>query len=68
MVLSDKATQIYEFIAEYKNRESIPPTLREIARGLEMSSTSLVAHYLDQLEAAGQIKRYPKIPRGIVLL
>jgi SOS-response transcriptional repressor LexA len=67
MELSAKATQVLEFIEDYHAKQSIAPTIREIGMGCGLSSTSLVAHYLNQLEFAHKIKRYPNTPRGIVL-
>ena len=45
-----------------------PLTIREIQDILELSSTSLVAHHLSQLEKKGYLKRNPYNPRDYQIL
>jgi len=59
---------IYEFIINYIDENGYPPTLREIADGCDISSTSVVDYHLEKMEEMGMIKRVPKVARGIVVL
>ena len=45
-----------------------PPTIRDIAAGCGISSTSVVAYNLDKLAQAGYIRRHSDISRGIQFL
>jgi repressor LexA len=45
-----------------------PPTIRDIAAGCGISSTSVVAYNLNKLEQAGYIRRHSDISRGIKFL
>ncbi len=45
-----------------------PLTIREIQDKLKVSSTSVVAHHLDQLEKKGYLKRNPYNPRDFQIL
>lgn len=62
---NDTTERIMRFIRDYVVKEGIPPTVREIKEGCALSSTSLVAHHLDKLEAAGRIRRKPGAARSI---
>ena len=46
----------------------MPPTVRDIQRGCEISSTSVVDYNLRLLERYGYLKRRSEIARGIELL
>jgi SOS-response transcriptional repressor LexA len=63
----DKTATVLDFIRAYIATSGIPPTLREIAAGCGISSTSVVSYHLGKLERDGAIKRMPEISRGIVL-
>lgn len=58
---------VREFIARHVAQTGIPPTVREIAQGVGISSTSVVHFHLLALEAAGEIKRMPCRARSICL-
>ena len=58
---------IYEFICEYKEREGVAPSLREIAKGCYLSHTTAQYH-LSRLEAWGWVIVLPGKARGIVVL
>jgi SOS-response transcriptional repressor LexA len=51
--ISQPAAQVLEYLAGC----AIPPTHREIQQACGISSTSVVAYYLEQLEEAGLIRR-----------
>jgi hypothetical protein len=50
--------QVYRFLVSYKeSHDGNSPTMREIIEGAGVSSTSMVAFYLDKLEAENLICR-----------
>jgi SOS-response transcriptional repressor LexA len=57
-------------VLEYLQACIIPPTHREIMDACKISSTSVVAYYLDELEEAGLIERpgEPGSSRNIVVV
>lgn len=66
--LSAKQRRIISFIYDYLQDKGYPPSIRDIARGCQISSTSVVAYNLDRLKEAGYIRRHSDISRGIELL
>lgn len=66
--LSSKQEQIINFVREFLDDRGYPPTIRDIAAGCGISSTSVVAYNLDKLEQAGYIRRHSDISRGIKFL
>ena len=58
--------QVLECIVSYIDDNGYPPSQREIASGLQLSSTSTVIKHLKSLESMGYIRRSP-VSRGIVL-
>jgi repressor LexA len=65
--LGERHKKILTFLKEYQDREGYPPTIREIGEETDISSTSVVNYYLDQLEKMGKIERQRKISRGVRL-
>ncbi|MBT3337806.1 MAG: repressor LexA [Anaerolineae bacterium] len=65
--LGDRHKKILAFLKAYQEREGYPPTIREIGEETDISSTSVVNYYLDQLEKMGKIERQRKISRGVRL-
>lgn len=66
--LSSRQRKIIEFIHQFLVDNGYPPTVREIASGCGISSTSVVNYNLNILEQAGYIRRHPEVSRGIELL
>ena len=66
--LSPKQERIINFVTEFLNDKGYPPTIRDIAAGCEISSTSVVAYNLNKLAQAGYIRRHSDISRGIKFL
>ncbi len=60
--------KILAYMESYQKQYGFPPAIREICDETEISSTSVVNYYLDQLEKWGYIKREKNISRGITLL
>jgi len=66
--LSPKQERIINFVTEFLDDKGYPPTIRDIATGCGISSTSVVAYNLNKLEQAGYIRRHSDISRGIKFL
>ena len=66
--LSSKQENIISFITDFLRDKGYPPSIRDIAAGCRISSTSVVAYNLNKLEQAGYIRRHSDISRGIEFL
>jgi repressor LexA len=64
-MLNDRAREIHSFIQRYRREKGSAPTIREIGRQFEISSTNGVRYYLNLLEKAGYIRLTRGISRGI---
>ena len=65
MPVTAKQRRIYEFIRRYIDSNQEPPTIAEIGRQFQMSSSASVHGILSALEREGLIKRIPNVSRGI---
>lgn len=65
--LTPKQKKVLEFIRE-RIQQDIPPTIREIARHMGVSSTGTVRDYLKALEKKGFLRRENYLARSIELL
>lgn len=65
--LSQRQARILAFIKEYTARHGYPPTLREIVKGCELSSTSVALYNLVHLGQKGYLTRARDVARGIAL-
>lgn len=66
--LSRRAIEIYDFLKEYIRENLKPPSVREIAKSLNIPSTSTVHYHLKKLEEAGLIRLERNRSRNIQLL
>lgn len=66
--LSSRRQQILDFIQEFIQEYGIPPTVRDIQKACEISSTSVVDYNLRLLDRDGYLSRRPDVARGIELL
>lgn len=66
--LTDRQTKILEVLARFQKQYGYPPSIREIGEKTDISSTSVVNYYLDQLEEMGYIERDGRVSRGIRLI
>ncbi len=66
--LTQKQTDILEFIRDEIDLKKRPPSVREIGEHFNLASTNGVSQHLDALERKGYIRRSRKISRGIELL
>ena len=60
--------RILGFLQEFYSENGIPPTVRDIQKACEISSTSGVDYNLEKLAQAGYINRRPDVARGIEIL
>jgi len=64
---SETRQRILQFIREFTEYRGYAPTIRDILRGCNISSTAVVQHHLNVLEREGYIDRDPKVFRSIQL-
>ena len=64
---STSRERIYAFIVDYIERVGYPPSVREIGKGVGLSSSATVHVHLRTLAAEGWL-RVDSVPRGIVVL
>ena len=67
MTLSDRQQRILDFIREYLDQHDYPPTIREIGKAADISSTSVVKYNLERLHEKGYIERSEEVSRGLRL-
>jgi len=60
--------RILNFIRKFLDERGYAPTVRDIARGCNISTPSVVQHHLNKLESQGHIHRDPEIFRSIQLV
>ncbi len=61
----NKEEQLVEFIKECIDKNGYPPTIREMCRAVNVTSTSTVAYYIDKLVEDGILKRNPNKNRAL---
>lgn len=66
--LSERHKKILEVLEHYQDNVGYPPSIREIGKEADISSTSVVNYYLDQLVKKGYIERDRKVSRGMRLI
>ena len=59
---------ILDFIQSFIDENGLPPTVRDIQKACEISSTSVVDYNLRILDRDGYLNRRPDVARGIELL
>ena len=65
-MLSEKQHNILDFINQFITDEGYAPTIREIQRGCEISSTSVVSYNINALKEKGYFDLRKNSSRGIV--
>lgn len=66
--LTDRQNEILIFIKEFVTENGYPPTLREIGKGFQISSTFGVKRHLDALEKKGYVNVESNASRGICVI
>jgi len=65
---TDTRSRILTFIRHFLDRRGYAPTVRDIARGCNISTPSVVQYHLNMLEEQGFIRRDPEVFRSIQLV
>ena len=65
--LTAKQQKILDYLIERKSKNSIPPTLADIAHKFGYKNRATVQQHLQSIEKKGFIKKSPKLSRGIEL-
>jgi len=68
MPVTARQRQVHEFISRYIETHNQPPTIAEIGKQFQMTSSASVHSILSALEREGLIKRIPNVSRGIELV
>lgn len=63
--LTARQAQVLDLIVNSIRTHGFPPSVRELAAQLGLSSPSSVKHQLDALETKGYLKRRPGLPRAM---
>jgi len=66
--LGERHKRILKFIEKFQSKNGFPPSIREIGENTNISSTSVVNYYLNQLVEMNFIERESNVSRGIRLL
>lgn len=66
--LSTRQRSLLDFIVTFIDDHGYPPSVRDMQDGCSISSTSVVAYNLVQLEQKGWIARLPDVSRAIEVL
>ena len=66
--ITEKQTEILEYIKECVLKKGYPPSVREICEAVHLKSTSSVHSHLETLEEKGYIRRDPTKPRTIEII
>ena len=64
---SARQERMLNFIRDFIQENGLPPTVRDIQKACDISSTSVVDYNLRLLEREGHLRRKPDIARGIEL-
>ena len=66
--LTPKQIKLYKYLIAYANEKEIMPTVREMVKYMESTSTSIVFKQLAQMEWKGYITRIPAHARAIKII
>ena len=66
--IPESRLRILNFIRAFLRQRGYTPTVRDIAKGCNISTSSVVQHHLNMLEKEGYIHRDPKVFRSIRLV
>lgn len=63
--MTDKQKRFMDFILEFQSENGYSPSVREIASGLGIASTSTVKNMLDKLESEGVLTKSSGVARSV---
>lgn len=63
--LTKRQQEIFDYILKFTSEAGYPPTVRDIAKGVGLSSSSTVHFHLNAIEEKGFIQRDPSKPRAL---
>src|SRR5688500_1212387 len=66
--LSDRQVAIIRFVEGYVQQHKHPPSIRDISRGVGISSTSNVTYHINRLIEQGYLSKQPGTSRTLVVL
>jgi len=66
--LGERHKRILKFLEKFQAENGYPPSIREIGENTNISSTSVVNYYLNQLEEMDYIERESNVSRGIRMI
>jgi repressor LexA len=66
--ISETRENILKFIQSFIDERGYAPTVRDIVKGCNLSSTAVVQHHLNILEREGYIHRDPRVVRSIQMI
>jgi SOS-response transcriptional repressor LexA len=66
--LSDRQVAIIRFVEGYVQQHRHPPSIRDISRGVGISSTSNVTYHINRLIEQGYLSKQPGTSRTLVVL
>ena len=58
---------LLDVLEAIRNSKPLTPTIRELMTATGVTSSSTLRYYLIKLEKLGEIKRVPRVSRGIIL-
>ena len=62
-----KSQAILDYIGQYRDENNMSPSVRDIREACEISSNSVVAYHLNNLERLGYIAKHPGLARAIII-
>jgi repressor LexA len=68
MAITRRQRQVYDFIADFVERNGYSPSFEEIGQGLQLSSLATVHKHISNLERKGLLKREQNRSRSIDVL
>lgn len=66
--VSETRQRVLQFIRDFTDERGYAPTVRDIVKGCNLSSTAVVQHHLNILERQGYLRRDPQVFRSIQLV
>lgn len=66
--VSETRQRVLQFIRDFTDERGYAPTVRDIVKGCNLSSTAVVQHHLNILERQGYLRRDPQVFRSIQLI